>query len=657
MPPGTLNLHRSIHEHDLRTHNLNIREHGWVILNGVMDVNNQLRVDPLGRLSASGRVPLSGDGNTLVNDGHIGISNTTLLEQTGDGLFDLDGTSESGNFTVGPSSDLIIQGTSLADAFDGYLGMSAFSVLRFDLEQGWAVGSNGEIVFRVAESPNSPAIIRGNLIGLDGTLSLSPSQGSRRAWGSIESDTSIGATAEVRLGNRSQLDFIGNADIHGGSFVLEQDAERIYFEGITSIYSGTISTHSQNPAEGYVTFGGDTYWNGELTINGIAAQSGNAIVDSATSIYADTFDMDGKIVGNGLAPHATWELNHSLQVNADEIDTTTGNGFFGTMLVTGNGLGQLQMNLRNLEAHWEMSGELELRNQLPQASTRLSGSKMVASGSVKVEGLGVAVAADVDFVDGSTLEFAGEETSLELHGKTEFTSGVQVTGNGDIISRNTLLLGNGVGLTKPRLFNHGLLRIAGDESVAEIGVVKIGQFTTNDQSTLAVDIGFSEESQANVSDFLVVNGSSILDGTLALSVLNAEDIQLYESMAMLETTEELAGQFSQIDGIPFHDRMGIAVTYSPQRVELTPALLGDADLDGEVAFADFLRLSANFGEVGSWIDGDFDGDGEVTFPDFLQLSGNFGETSSAIAAVPEPSCIALLGVGLCLFATRRRRNP
>lgn len=63
---------------------------------------------------------------------------------------------------------------------------------------------------------------------------------------------------------------------------------------------------------------------------------------------------------------------------------------------------------------------------------------------------------------------------------------------------------------------------------------------------------------------------------------------------------------------------------------------GDANLDGSVDFADFLALSDNFGQLGTWSTGDFDGSGDVGFSDFLTLSDNFGQ-SNAIAAVPEPS--------------------
>lgn len=60
--------------------------------------------------------------------------------------------------------------------------------------------------------------------------------------------------------------------------------------------------------------------------------------------------------------------------------------------------------------------------------------------------------------------------------------------------------------------------------------------------------------------------------------------------------------------------------------------LGDADLDGQVDFADFLVLSARFGGAGVWADDGFDASGDVPFADFLILSNNFATEALAVAA-------------------------
>lgn len=85
---------------------------------------------------------------------------------------------------------------------------------------------------------------------------------------------------------------------------------------------------------------------------------------------------------------------------------------------------------------------------------------------------------------------------------------------------------------------------------------------------------------------------------------------------------------------------------------------GDADLDGDVDFQDFLALANGFGQENGWAGGDFDGDGQTAFLDFLALANSFGQTSAAAdtQSVPEPVSGLLLLVGVTgLLSLRRRR--
>ena len=57
--------------------------------------------------------------------------------------------------------------------------------------------------------------------------------------------------------------------------------------------------------------------------------------------------------------------------------------------------------------------------------------------------------------------------------------------------------------------------------------------------------------------------------------------------------------------------------------DLLGTVRGDATLDGDVDFEDFLIVSTNFGIEAGWSQGNFDLDGRVAFADFLQVSTNF----------------------------------
>jgi hypothetical protein len=108
--------------------------------------------------------------------------------------------------------------------------------------------------------------------------------------------------------------------------------------------------------------------------------------------------------------------------------------------------------------------------------------------------------------------------------------------------------------------------------------------------------------------------------------------------------------------------------FGGQSVDATSVLvrltrLGDADLDGEVGFADFQRMERGFGlSEQTWASGDFNYDGKVDIADFKLLYDNYGQTADIAAAdpvgVPEPGPITFIGVmGITLLRRRRSQQP
>ncbi len=85
------------------------------------------------------------------------------------------------------------------------------------------------------------------------------------------------------------------------------------------------------------------------------------------------------------------------------------------------------------------------------------------------------------------------------------------------------------------------------------------------------------------------------------------------------------------------------------------SLPGDLDLDGQVQFADFLAVSANFGMTGTYSQGDINCDGRVRFADFLILATNFGKSASVASAVPEPNGLTLMLTATLVCVCRHKR--
>ena len=94
--------------------------------------------------------------------------------------------------------------------------------------------------------------------------------------------------------------------------------------------------------------------------------------------------------------------------------------------------------------------------------------------------------------------------------------------------------------------------------------------------------------------------------------------------------------------------------------DLKSTWIGDANLDGQVNAADLNALALNWRSTAAagWSQGDFTGDEIVDASDLNMLALNWRSGVAAAAsasAVPEPSSITLLLLGLCALVRRAGR--
>jgi len=80
-------------------------------------------------------------------------------------------------------------------------------------------------------------------------------------------------------------------------------------------------------------------------------------------------------------------------------------------------------------------------------------------------------------------------------------------------------------------------------------------------------------------------------------------------------------------------------------------LPGDTELDRDVDIADFNSLASNFDPDGataphSWLRGNFEGDDDIDITDFNVRASNFMPGGYGAAAIPEPSSVVFLLLGL-----------
>jgi hypothetical protein len=161
-------------------------------------------------------------------------------------------------------------------------------------------------------------------------------------------------------------------------------------------------------------------------------------------------------------------------------------------------------------------------------------------------------------------------------------------------------------------------------------------------------------------DRLTLTGAALLDGTLAITLIDGYAPALGQTIGILSAPLGVVGMFSTIEqpaGMPAG--LKFSAVYNPTLVQLAvvsdTTFSADFNEDGAVDGADLILWQGDFALNG---DSDADGDGDSDGADFLAWQQKLGGASAfqATVVVPEVATLPLLATAVLTAILSRERK-
>jgi Aspartyl protease len=232
---------------------------------------------------------------------------------------------------------------------------------------------------------------------------------------------------------------------------------------------------------------------------------------------------------------------------------------------------------------------------------------------------------------GTNIELGG---AINLQGGTLDTQYVEMLG-GTLSGQGTITTGSGP--IPGQVENRGGT-IAPGNGVGNLAVA--GRFANGPAGMVAFELGGNA---AGLYDTIDVTGNATLDGTLAVSLVNAFTPVVGNTFTVLTATQDIGGAFAQLV-VP--DGQNWRVNYLTNSVQLVVGNPGDFNNDGIVDARDYVVWRKN-------------GLGPLNFNAWRSHFGTTyadGAGFNTTAAVPEPiSCLLLTFAAWGLALSRKRR--
>ncbi|MBN1590666.1 MAG: PEP-CTERM sorting domain-containing protein [Pirellulales bacterium] len=523
-------------------------------------------------------------------------------------------------------------------------------------------------------------------------------------------------TGDLLLGNSSDSG-VGSLTISAGGTVYVGDAARLggtagwltvsdvvdagVDGGNLAIYNGsTVNAYSSTVGDGAGEFGWatidgtDSSWSNDISLvvgnfgSGALAIQNGADVSDTNAWLGNEVDSVGTAVVDGAG--STWSSGTSLYV---------GYKGSGTLAVENHGsvscggdccVGAYGFGMAVVEDHGSLScggtftvGAYGLGTMI----VRTGGNVSNTGGDAFIGRYGGSTGSSVTVGNGSSwnitgalwvgggtnAEGVGDDALLtvEAGGAVATTGHFKVWGPGEVhLAGGTIAPGasaayyvnlatgslTGIGAVDGNLVNNG--RVAPSGSTSPVGQLEVTGNYTQISGLLEIDLG-----GAFLGDYdrLIVDGTAALASVLEVSLVGLSgpvfEPDAGDTFDLFDWNGGVTGSFSTVTlpGLPAYLRWVVDDLYTSGELVVDYFTCpGDANLDGYVNETDSQTLAGHWGNAGmTWTEGDFDGDGLVGPRDASIMAAHWGYGAGPANAVPEPSTLVLLLLGMSMLLVRR----
>jgi T5SS/PEP-CTERM-associated repeat protein/autotransporter-associated beta strand protein len=468
----------------------------------------------------------------------------------------------------------------------------------------------------------------------------------------------LSAPATIASGN-GRLTFTGGVNRGTNTLTFKPNGS-----GIITLQSSVIGTSGVFKT-GTGTLELNSNISGITTVNeGVREVSGGGSVSTVGGLHVATEGMTGTVNVTGAGS----VLNPGAFITVGDSLSGAGAGGNGTLNISNGGVVTINPPAK-LTVGWvnatgtvnlNTGGVLEVggTNGIQKHATGMS-NFFLNGGTLRVIGsdLTTGVPMTLDTAAASTIDTNGLNATLNqgISSINAVTNNLNVVGAGSLSVR--FVRTNGIlTISNPRT---NILAGRTTDNTSRLGGISVAptsRFNLNDQD-LIVDYEAGNSPLTNIAALLTTGyAGGAWNGVGIMS-----DVAAANSRAL--GYAEASDIFTSFPA-----------TFSGQTVDDSAVLIrytryGDADLNGTVNLSDFNALAAHFGLASGarWNQGDFNYDGSVNLSDFNLLAANFGLGASAngptaqdwaslSAAVPEPTSLAALAIGVLTMLRRRSRR-